>query len=1048
MSNKTIIVFCLLMLVPAALLAQGITTASINGTVLSQSGEPLVGANVMAVHEPTGTVLGAASRSDGRFNIPGVKVGGPYTITVSYIGYKTAKQEDIYLALGQDLRANFTLVEEAVELAEIVTVAERDAILTASNTGTATHVTTSQIERLPTIQRSISDFTRLTPTVNSAAGGQSIAGKNNRLNNFQVDGAILNDAFGLSDSGTPGGQANLQPISLDAIAEFNVEVAPYDVRSGSFAGGLVSAITRSGTNHFEGSGYFFGRNESFVGDNLFGEDQPLSDFDDIQAGFRFGGPIKQNKAFFFVNAEIRQRNDPNFAAINDPSSPINFQLPQADIQRIIDITRSKYNFDAGGFTPFTEETNDVKLFARIDINLSNRHRLTLRHNFVDGFRDRGLSRSTSFFTLGSRSYQFDSQTNSTVAQLNSTFGNVANEARISFTAIREERSPSVGAFPHVRIDVGNGDIALGVDRFSQANALDQDIFEFTDNLMYFTGNHTLTFGTHNELINFNNLFIQDFFGNYEFDSIDDYEAGRPSLYSLSASKVPGVDKPIADWNLLQLGFYAQDEWKPSPKLNVTFGLRLDIPIMPDDPLANDLFANASEFGDLRTNEVPSGNLLWSPRFGFNYDVSDDRTTQIRGGAGIFAGRPPAVWLSNQYSNTGVDIFRIFELGDNTPDFVPDPNNQPVIGDINSPQTAEINVTDPDFKMPQVFRSNLAVDQQLPSGLVGTLEFLYSKNINDVLFRNLNLGDPNNPGGPTGTLPDGRPSYGRSRVNSNFTRVIVMDNTSEGRQFSFTAQVKKQLKRGPWKNFFGSLSYTFMDAKDVQPGRSSRSVSNWRDLETRDPNNPPLATSDFEVQHRILANLSYAFHYGRGFGTTVSLFYEGRSGAPFSYMFNDDINGDERRGNDLAFIPSGPEDLADPSQWAAINTFIQSDDALKDAQGKIFGRNAARAPWQNRLDLRIAQKIPSVRTQNVELTLDIFNFLNLLNKDWGEIRFANDGRSDRVRIFNGGYDANGKLDVTLRPTDRNGDGKVTRDDAFSVSDLASRWQIQLGVRYSF
>lgn len=1043
MLKKIALIVALIAVMPVLVFGQGRTTASFNGVVLTKSGEPLVGANVVAVHEPTGTIYGAATRSDGRFNITGVRVGGPYTITASYIGYHSAKRENVYLALAQDLRVNFNLVEEAISLSEIVTVAERDEVLTASNTGTATHVTTAQIERLPTIQRTIQDFTRLTPQVNSAAGGQSIAGKNNRMNNFQVDGAVLNDAFGLAATGTPGGQADVQPISLDAIQEFNVEVAPFDVRSGSFAGGLIDAITRSGTNQFEGSGYFYGRNESFVGDL---EGNNFQDFSDFQTGFRFGGPIAQNKAFFFVNGEIRQKNQPTNVGLNDPNAAINFPVPQSDIQRIIDIAKTKYGYDPGGFDPFTIENNDVKLFARLDFNLAKNHRLTIRHNLVDGFLDRGLIRNSSLFTLESNQYEFDTNTNSTVIQLNSTFSNrLANEARVSYTRIRDKRNPLFGAFPQVLINAGPGDVRLGVERFSQANALDQDTFELTDNLMYFTGDHTLTFGTHNEFTSFDNLFIQDFFGNYEFDSIEDFENGTPAVYSLSVSKVPGVKKPRANWDYIQLGFYAQDEWKPTPQLNVTAGLRVDIPLLPDDPMRNTLFE--SQFSGLRTDEVPSGNILWSPRFGFNYDISGNRTTQIRGGAGIFSGTPPAVWLSNQYSNTGVDFFRIFVADfinpDDVPTFSPDPNNQPVVGDVNTPQTSEVNLTDSDFKMPQVLRSNIAIDRQLPQGLVGTLEFLYAKNINDVVFKNLNVG---NFGAPVGTLPDGRPDYGGVTTSSDFTRVILLDNTSKGHQLSFTAKISKQLNRGPFKNLFGSLSYTFTEAKDVNSGRSSRAISNWRFLETMDPNNPPVARSDFEVRNRILGNLSYDFKYGKGLGTTISVFYEGRSGAPFSYLFRNDINGDGQRGNDLVYVPQSADELADPSQWDAINTFIQSDDALKDARGKIFGRNKARAPWQNRLDLRIAQRIPSIRHQNFEFTLDVFNVLNLINSDWGQIEFA---PFDAISLFDGsGYDANGKLDITLRPRDTNGDGKVTRDDVFSLSDLPSRWQIQLGARYNF
>ena len=1034
MFNKAILLASILLMIPAAMLSQGITTASLNGTVKTESDEPLVEANVVAIHEPSGSTFGAASRTDGRFNIPGVRVGGPYTVTASYLGYQTEKQEGIFLSLGADFEIRFVMLEQAIQFPEIVTVAERNAILTASHVGTATNVSTAEIERLPTIQRTIDDFTRLTPQVN----GQSVAGKNSKFNNFQVDGAVLNDAFGLRTR--PGEIVGQQPISLDAIQEFNVEVAPYDVRSGGFTGGLINAITRSGDNQFRGSGYFFGRNQDFINKEVVGLEQPFDDFDELQAGFRFSGPIVPNKAFFFVNAEITRRDEPNFAAISDPTALINFPVLESDIQRIIDISKNQYGYDPGGFDPVTEETDGIKLFARADINLSTRHRLTLRHSLVDGQRDSGLRRDSRNFTLESSQFVHESTTNSTVAQLNSTFGvNIANESRLAFTRIRQKRSSPFGAFPQVVIDAGPGNVRLGPDRSSQVNALDQDIFEMTNNLMTFRGDHTITFGTHNEFIHFDNLFIQDFFGSSDFDSIDDFAAGRPSQYRLSVSK---TDNPRerAEWDLIQLGFYVQDEWKPTPKLNLTAGVRADILLLPDNPLRNDLFA--SQFPGFHTDEVPSGKTSWSPRFGFNYDPSGNRTTQIRGGAGIFAGTPPAVWLSNQYSNTGVDFFRINVQGDATPDFSPDPNNQPIIGDANEPQTTAIELTHPDFKMPQVFRSNLAIDQQMPFGLLGTLEFLYSENINEVLFRNILIGDF---GAPVGTTPDGRPDYGGQRVSSDFTRVILMDNTSKGYQWMLTAQIQTRPNQGPLRNLFGGLSYTLMEGRDVNSGRLAVALSNWQFNETDDPNGETTARSDYVVRHRIVGNLSYGFNYGRGFATTLSLFYESRSGSPVSYLFREDYNGDGIRGNDLAFIPASPNDIADPSNYDAINTFIESDDALKAARGKIFERNSATAPWQNRLDLRVAQKIPSVRAQNLEVTLDIFNLLNLLNEDWGEIRRV---RFDAVSLFNGRRNDSTKPPLSLRPGDANGDSKVTRDDIYTVDDLASRWQIQLGVRYSF
>ncbi len=1072
MLKKLAVLMLIALCLPAIMFAQGITTAAINGKILSKSGEPLIGANVMAVHEPTGTVLGAASRSDGRFNITGVRAGGPYTLSVSYIGYRAAKLENISLGLGQDLRVDFSLVEEAVELSEIVTVAERDAVLTASNTGTVNNVTTAQIEALPTISRSISDFTRLAPQVNTTGAGTSVAGKNNHQNNFQVDGAVLRDAFGLNADGSPTGSSGSQPISLDAIQEFQVQIAPYDVRSGSFAGGLINAVTRSGTNQFTGSGYFFGQNQDFVGDF---EGNEFGSFDDYQGGFRFGGPLVEDKVFFFVSGEVRRRDFPDTAGLLGSGQATEFPVTEAHINELIDISNNVYSYDPGGFAPFTNETNDQKIFARLDINLSQQHRLTVRHNFVDGEQDRGIDRDNDEYTLESNQYKSDNQVHSSVVQLNSTFGsNMANELRLGYTTVRDKRSPLVGNAPEFQInlqDAGQdlGEVRFGVERFSQANALEQDTWEFTNNLLYFSGDHTLTFGTHNQFTSFDNLFIQDAFGAYEFEvdiselgtGQDDFSQNRPDRFFLSQSQVPGVDKPRAAWDYMQLGFYVQDEWKPSPKLNLTFGLRADIPIISDKPLENPLFETT--FGR-STTDVPSGNISWQPRVGFNYDLSEDRTTQIRGGLGMFAGLPPAVWLSNAYSNTGVDFARVdfdaAEIAAAGLQATADPNNQPNVQ--GTVPTADIAITDKDFKNPQVLRTNLALDRQIQPGLVGTVELMYSKNINEVRFINLNIGDPNDPGAPLGVTPDGRPDYQYSEVSSDFNTVILLDNVSSGYQFLATGRVQKQMGRGWLPRLGGSLAYTYGLSDDVNSGTSSRSISNWQFQVTSDPNGSKSATSLWETRHRIVGDLSYGFNYGqRGFGTTVALFYQGRSGQPFSYMYDRNSgagnpNGDlDGRDNDLAFVPAqqsdiSPEPFADQAaydaEWAKIETFINSSDALKNSRGKIFERNSARAPWNHRLDLRIAQKIPSIGGQNFELTLDIQNLLNLVKNDWGKSQFVGFG-ADNFLDFRG-YDANGKPKVTLDPRDSNDDGVITQEDSYSFSTTASRWQMQLGVRYSF
>ena len=1033
-----------MLVVPAAMFAQGVTTAAFNGVVTDQKGNPLVGANVVAVHEPSGTRYGATTREDGWYNIPNVRVGGPYTITVSYLGYKEEKVSGIYLKLGEDRRVNFRLVETALPGEEVTVVAEENPIMSAARTGALTLVSEERIESLPTIQRSIQDFARLSPLIvgtnigsSDNIGGVNVAGKSNRYNNIQVDGAILNDVFGLPASGTPGGQANAQPISLDAVQEFQVSVAPFDVRQSGFAGGLINIITRSGTNRFEGSAYYFGRNEDFVSDadTLGGK---LSTFDEFQTGFRLGGPIVKNKAFFFVSGELKRRDDPLEVKFRGETGAVVFDLPTDSLQRIIDIVRNKFGYDPGGFNPFTRSTDDNKIFARLDINLSDHHRLTLRHNFVDANLDRGLTRSSSTFSLESQLYEFLSTTNSTVAELTSTLGdNLANEARLSATFVRDKRDPKAQAFPQVEVFVDNKTVRFGVERFSQANKLDQDIIEFTDNLSYYRGNHVFTFGTHNEFYSFTNLFIQDFYGRYRFNSIADLENDRPSRFTYSYS-LTGNPRQTANWDAYLLGFYAQDNWKVTNRLNVTYGLRLDVPIFPDDPFENPNFA--AQFPGRSTSKVPSGNLMWAPRLGFNYAVDEARKTQIRGGIGVFNGRNPFVWLSNQYSNTGMDFARL-DLRD--PNLIPGLANRPTPGSpisgANPIQTTEINITDPDFKFPQALRTDIAVDHELIPGYIGTVEFLYTKNINDIDYVDLNLGQP------IGRAFDGRPLYRFQNESSDFTRVLLLKNTSEGYQWDFTVQLEKLPGQGLIPGLTASLAYTLGEAKDVNSGRSSRAISNWQFNETVDPNNAQLARSDFEIRHRILATASYRFKYGNGFGTTVTLFYEGRSGRPFNYIYNGDANGDGARFNDLAYIPASPDEIIlQDGTWDELNAFIESREALRNARGHIIGRNADREPWVNQLDFRLLQDIPTVRGQKIQLSLDILNVLNLLSPNkWGFQKFM---RFQSYSLFRfRGYDEDtGKPILSFfAPKKKDGEYQI-----FDTDNLLSRWQIQLGIRYTF
>ncbi|WP_276499110.1 TonB-dependent receptor [Pontibacter litorisediminis] len=1020
---------------------QGTTTAAISGIVKDQSGTALPGATVIAVHTPTNTQYVAGTNTDGNFTIQNMRVGGPYTVRTSYVGYQERRIDGVMLNLGQTARVDFTLSEDNRQLGEVQVVGQRDDVFNQDRTGAATNVSREQIENLPTLSRSLQDFTRLTPQ----ASGNSIGGSNNRYNNITIDGAVNNDVFGLSGSGTPGGSAGTQPISLDAIQEIQVVVAPYDVKMGNFTGGGINAVTRSGTNDFSGSVYTFGRNQNTIGKAVEGPRVKADEFTNYQYGARLGGPILRDKLFFFVNYDATRISEPVRFAPGSSES----QIPSATVQQLADYVMDTYGYDVGSFGAIDRKTESNKIFARLDWNINDNHQFTIRHNFVDAFDD-NISRSRNFVRLGNNAYQFTSVTNSTVAELNSRFGNnIANNLIVGYSRIRDSRDIAGGMFPQVTINDPVGTIEFGAQRSSTANELDQDIFEITDNLTYQFGNHNFTVGTHNEFFSFRNLFINNMNGRWDFNSLEDFYNGKASRVQATYSLDPNNSLPAAEFNAMQLGFYVQDEFTASEKLKLTLGLRADLPVFPDTPSRNEKFEN--DFGalypGLRTDRTPGGNILWAPRFGFNYTPTEDRSFQVRGGTGIFTGRVPFVWLSNQFTNTGTVFGTVFQ--NNPKEFVTDVEDQRNAG--ASDRTVEVNVVSEDFKLPQVWRSNLAVDYTLPGEIVATVEGIYSKTLNDVVYKNLNLTEP------VGTLPgvDNRDVYASStsarRINGDYTNVILLDNTNKGYRYSITGQLRKNFTNG----LNSSIAYTYGKSKDVNSGTSSTALSNWEYNQiVNNPNDPALEYSRYDVRHRIVGTTGYTFKYANNFATSVSLFYEGQSGLPFTYLYSQDLNNDGNRGNDLMYVPRDRSEInlvdlksngvvtATPDeQWAALDAFIAGDDYLSSRRGQYTERHGARMPWTHQFDLRLLQDFymegGNGKTHTFQITFDVFNVGNLINKDWGRQYFVNNSANELLRYAGRDKDT-GEPTFTFNPNSK----------GYNISQFASRWQGQLGLRYIF
>lgn len=1040
-----------------ALFAQS-TTGSLTGiTVADEDGVALPGARITAVHQPTGARYSGVTGDDGRFRIPNVRVGGPYSVRVEMDGFHAQESGDVYVRLGEEVSLAFRLQLATVE-ETLTVIGESTPLINPGRTGAASHVSTEAIESLPTVERGFNDFARTNPfmTINSEnqdPDAISVAGRNSRYNNITIDGSVNNDLFGLADTGTPGGQGGTVPISLDAIQELELVISDFDIRNGGFSGGSINAVTRSGSNDFKGSVFVFTRDDGFFGD---GPDElgEFGDFEEDQYGFRLGGPISRDRVFFFANVDIEDRETPTGVSIDGSSGQAAcFGRCVEAGNRFRQILIDNYGFDPGGLGENSRDNPSDKFFGRLDFNLSDSHDLTVRHNFVDAGRD--VNRPSIFFyEFASETYDFQTETNSTVAQLNSVLSPSAfNEARIAFQTIEDRRAGRDGVrFPHVRVfdplaDGSGFDFEAGTEQFSTFNALDQEILELHNDFTLLKGDHTLVFGTHNELFNFENLFIQDGFGSYTFDDLDELESGIANGFDFTFVN-PG-QPPVQDFDVNQLGLYAGDQWAARDNLTLSFGLRVDIPFFPDEPDRNPV---TEELFGFRTDDIPDGEELIQPRFGFNWDVLGDGRSQLRGGAGVFAGRTPYVWISNVFARNAL-VFTSIDASGAIP-FNPDPDNQPRQIPGADVEVGEFNLIDPAFEFPQLVRYNLAYDYQLPwAGLVASAEVIFADSQEEIDYKDANLVRTGR------TTFDGRPEY--TNVDPGIDGAFLITNTSEGEATNFAVKLERPYRDGWW----AYVSYAYNDAEVVNEGTSSRAVSNFNFQEAIDPNNVGVSTSDFEVRERINAAVSYQFNRQSLWPTTVSAFYNLQSGRPFSWIngsdfvtfgFGDSYNGDGSDGNDLAWVPATADDvLVTNGTWEELDAFISANAVLDRSRGGVVPRNADQSPWNHTLDLHIGQTIP-VGYGNLEITFDILNLLNLIDEDSGVLKFANFNAVEPWEIeaicgettffdpednpCTPGVD-DGKVALSLR-------SPVTEGDLFETHNVNSRWRGKLGVRWTF
>lgn len=1072
---KKILLTVCLALSSLVLLGQGATTSAMNGRITDENGEPLIGATVLAVYTPTGAEYGNITDVDGFYRIPNMKAGGPYIITVSYVGFETQTQEGVQLNLGQSFRFSVSLAETAQALSEVVVTA--GGLIDGNRTGAGTKVSTREINSLPNASRGIQDFTRLTPQASvTPDGGLSIAGTNNRYNSIFIDGASSNDVFGLADNGQNGGQIGNYPlVSMDALDQISVEVAPYDVTLSGFAGGGISAVTRSGTNDYEGSIYYFVRNQDlaaktpkFISDPADIDRERLAEFSAKTYGFRAGGPIIKNKLFFFVNGEVQRDETP---------VPFDFgsytgTLTRADVDGLVTALNG-IGYNPGSYENVVRELQAERFLIKLDYNLSRKHKISLRHSYNKGENFSPSGSSTSRIRFANSGVFFPNTTNATTLEVASNFDNKSNKLIIGFTSVEDNRDPLGSAFPYV--DIREGDIEFGSEQFSTANLLEQKIFTFTNNFNLYKGRHTITIGTHNEYYDMNNVFIRQNFGAYDYNTIADFLAdlnGASGLatqfersYSLVDNTTGDGTSAAAAFKALQVGFYVQDEFQVNDKLKLTGGLRVDIPMFLDDPETDDYFNNTAaatitaagyDLKGARAGQAPDAQVLLSPRFGFNYDLNGDQSTQIRGGFGIFTSRIPYVWPGAMYNNNGLTVGGVraeLEEGD-VIDFESDPFAQPSLSDFGGTDAVpqgQVDLFASDFKFPQVFRTSIAVDQKLPWGVIGTVELIYTKNINAIFYENVNVAPSTER--LEGT-PDNRRLFNNGRLEDAYSRIILGSNTDEGHSYNYSVSLTKPFDNG----FTANVAYNYSDAFAIFEGTSSQNSSQWRGVYSIDGrNNAQLGRSDFSVGSRVLASVSYRKEYLNNFATTISFFYNGQSGTPFSYTYDDDLTGEDSRERALIYVPASRDEIvfADAetadAQWDALETYINEDDYLRERKGQYVEKNGSRLPFSSILDFRLLQDI-SIEMANgkkntLQLSFDIFNFGNFLNPEWGRRYFVPNGGGTSVELlsFEGFQEDTNIPTYSFNTSRRSVEDIAGRDDSGLIS---SRWQMQVGIRYIF
>ncbi|MDR0824494.1 MAG: carboxypeptidase regulatory-like domain-containing protein [Prevotella sp.] len=1075
--------FCLSFTHP--LLAQ-VTTSTLAGRVQA-NGESLTGATVTAVHEPSRTRYGALTNADGRYTLQGMRTGGPYTIEVSFIGFNTYVVRDVYLKLGE-ITIIYTDLKEliATDLDEVV-VYGNNSVFDGERRGATTNISNDKILKLPTITRSLNDFTRLSPY---SGTGSSFGGRDGRLNNITIDGANFNNNFGLGTNNLPGGRA--QPISLEAIDELQVTIAPFDVRQANFTGAGINAITKSGGNVYNGSVYTYHRNDNTNGtwvDRT--QIQGLEKSSMSTYGASFSGPIIHNRLFFFVNGEFESSPEEvtpwqtSKDGISNREKNIS-RTKTADMSAVSDYLKNKYQYNTGGFNDYPGDVKNHKILARIDWNINRIHRVAIRYNYVKNTNDQLLNaRSTAgtqaasermginAMAFANTNYKIENIVKSYTGELKSNFNSrSSNQLLLTYTKISDTRGSNSDVFPMIDIwKDGDAYMSAGYELFSFNNAVKNDVYTITDNASLYVGKHNITAGVNYEYQKLSDAFMRFGTGYYRYASLDDFLNDAPPVTYALTYGYEGNKNPAAKLDFAQFSSYLQDKYSPNQDLSVTVGFRMDLPMYVND-LEENKAISALTFSDnvkINTGLWPSTKVLFSPRVGFNWDIKGDKSIVLRGGTGVFTGLVPFVFFVNMPINSGMvqntDIItdptvlsKIKLVKDQSEIMKLLPDLFPQKPEEKAPSS--IAAVDKNFKLPQVWKNNIAVDYLVPISfpLSLTFEAMYSKDINQIVQRNVNVVDLDDATAPRFNGPDNRYKYPDSRrLYPEISEAMVLYNTSKGYSYSLNFMTEME----PAPNLRLMAAYTYTESKDISGNPGDQAASSWRNTPSiNGPNHLVLYNSQYRMPHKIVASANYDISWSKYHDTSLGLYYSGYNASTFSYGYNNDMNGDGVN-TDLIYIPKTKDELifvdkngfTANQQRDAFWDYINQDHYLRKHKGEYAHSYAALYPWYNRLDIKVIESYNFYvggRKNTIQLSFDILNLPNLLNSNWGALKVPVLSTSAGLTrlLYYEGVNANNTPQYSLMPVTDLGVLSLPSKTFQKVHSQESTWAMQVGLRYIF